>query len=182
MLINSNAITVNTNDSANKADLSTSRTETKRSKRSIETIYENQELDTSSIVNSTVTLTDNPEISGSTEYSENTTPIKQTGSDATFIMNKKQKLNTETNESLTRPDSPPLPASSSELSIRRIKKRLNYKEQPINAKLRSQILNFTNFSHIFFQNYDHFESILNLDEIFFYIYYLVKKFSYLIFT
>jgi hypothetical protein len=135
----SNAVnTVNTNDLADKTDLSTSRTETKRSKRSIETIYENQELDTSAIVNSTVTLADNPDISVSTvEYSENRTPIKQIGSDATFIINKKQKLNTEANnESLTRPDSPPLPATSSEFSSRRSKKPISYREIPVNAKMR----------------------------------------------
>ncbi len=135
MLTNNNAITVNTDSFVQKE------TDSKRNKRSIETIYENQELDTSAIVNSTVILPDNTDtinISANTEYKNNQTPSKQTGSEATFIVNKKQKLNTETTDSNTRPDSPPMPTISSEFSRRRNKKAINYQEVPLNLKMRSE--------------------------------------------
>lgn len=112
-----------TNTDTKKTSDPTSREE-KKAKRSIETIYENQELDTSIVINSTTV----------NDETENKTPTKQSGlnSDVTYIVNKKQKLNDDS----LRPDSPPLPTTSSEFSSRRNKKPISYKELPISQKMR----------------------------------------------
>lgn len=106
-----------------------------KSKRSIETIYENQELDTSSIVNSTVS----ENTMSATNESETThTPVRLE-MNATYLV-KKQKLNsssdTSANDSMHRPDSPPMPVCSSEFSSRRNKKPVSYREIPLNVKMR----------------------------------------------
>jgi hypothetical protein len=115
-----------------------------------ETIYENKELDTSLVINSTITLSNENETSKQQGISGSAL------SDETYIIantNKRQRLNStdsstlsidtslSSNASLIRADSPPLPSNSANVgglgSKRETrKKQVSYKEVSLNVKMR----------------------------------------------
>ena len=115
-----------------------------------ETIYENKELDTSLVINSTITLSNENETSKQQGISGSAL------SDETYIIantNKRHRLNStdsstlsidtssSSNTSLIRADSPPLPSTSANgggLGSKREtrKKQVSYKEVSLNVKMR----------------------------------------------